>query len=450
MTLKETVAQQIQASRWPGYVYTYPHKKAYRLFEKLDMTSVWKEAPDKLNLYVHVPFCETRCTYCNLFLMPLGKKDQGGAQEYTDMYVDAVIRQIESYRPLFNNPEIVSVYFGGGTPNYFSLKQLDRIVDRLRQAFPNWDSEIEPSIECLPYLLDEEYLQGLREMGFRRISMGVQSLDHGDLKVMNRESDSARILDIYRLARQAGLNTNIDIIYGLPGQNMEAMIQNLMRVLSLSPQPSTINLYPLVVRELTGMAKIVPGGHASGEEKYEFFHEACRILAENGYQWESSVRFSLVGGNSTYKQQILEFEGICTLGLGSGARSYAPTVSYAQPYKVRRGPTKGIINAYIEADFAEGIPFEAFFFGPDELKRRFVIYSFLLGALDFSRYQGEYGESPDQSYPAEFEALREHGLVEMNANRLLLSDKGRRYHDIVVNVFESEQVRRLKDAFDLQ
>lgn len=450
MTLKETIAQQIQTSRWPGYVYTYPHKKAYRLFEKLDMTNVWKKAPGKLNLYVHIPFCETRCTYCNLFLMPVGKKDQGGAQEYTDMYVDAVNRQIERYRPLFDNPEIVSVYFGGGTPNYLSLKQLGRIVNRLKWAFPNWSNEIEPSIECLPYLLNEEYLQGLREMGFRRISIGVQSLDHGDLKVMNRKSDSARILDIYRLARKAGLNTNVDIIYGLPGQNMEAMVKNLMTVISLSPKPSTINLYPLVVRELTGMAKIVPGGHVSGEEKYEFFQEACRVLAEYGYQWESSVRFALVGGNSTYRQQILEFEGICTLGLGSGARSYAPTASYAQPYKVGRGSTKGIIDAYIEADFAEGIPFEAFFFNPDELKRRAVIFGFLLGALDMARYQGEFGESPEQSYPAEFEALCEHGLIEIKAGRFLLSDKGRRYHDIVVNIFESEEVRRLKDAFDLQ
>jgi oxygen-independent coproporphyrinogen-3 oxidase len=108
--------------------------------------------------------------------------------------------------------------------------------------------------------------------------MGVQSLDHGDLRIMNRESDSARILDIYRLARNAGLNTNVDIIYGLPGQNMEAMIKNLMAVISLSPKSSTINLYPLVVRELTGMAKILPGGQVSGIEKYEFFHEACRIL----------------------------------------------------------------------------------------------------------------------------------------------------------------------------
>lgn len=450
MTLTETVAQQIQASRWPGYVYTYPHKKAYRPVDKLDMTSVWKEAPDKLNLYVHVPFCETRCAYCNLFLVPLGKQGQNGVQDYIDLYVDAVIRQIESYRPLFNNPEIVSVYFGGGTPNFLSLKQLGRIVGHLKLAFPKWNSEIEPSIECLPYLLDGEYLRGLREMGFRRVSIGIQSLDHSDLKIMNRESDSARILDIYRLARTVGLNANVDIIYGLPGQDIRAMIANLMKVVSLSPKPSTINLYPLVVRELTGMAKIVPGGHASGEEKYEFFQEACRILAEHGYRWESSVRFSLIGGGSTYKQQILEFEGICTLGLGSGARSYAPTVSYAQPYKIRRGPTKGIIDAYIEADFAAGIPFEAFFFSPDELRRRSIIFSFLLGMLDISRYRGQFGESPELSYPEEFEAIGEHGLIEVQGDKLCLTDKGRRYHDIVVNAFESQEVRRLVETFDLQ
>jgi len=322
-------------------------------------------------------------------------------------------------------------------------------MNALNEAFPNWKDGIEPCIECSPYLFDEEYILGLKKLGFRRISMGMQSFDDEDLKIMNRRSESTTLLDMYDLVKKAGLNTNVDIIYGMPGQSMEAMLKNLKKVIDLSPRPENISLYPLVVRKLTGMDEIAKGKSLHGGEKYGFFNEACRILVENGYQWESSVRFSLISGGSNYEQQSLEFQGVSTLGIGSGARSYGPNANYAQPYRVQPKPTREILNTYINANFAEGIPFEVFNFGDDESRRKFIIFSFLKSKLDTGIYFDNFGENPTDSYPTEFKVLAEMGLVKTVDGWLKLTDKGLRYHDIVVNLFESEKVQELKKGYTL-
>ena len=448
--MKELVHERIAASKWPGYVYCYPHKKAYRPVNNLNLSQIWDKSVNKLNLYVHIPFCESRCAYCNLFTLPIGRRDNKNNVGYIDNYVQSVVRQIEGYRHYFDNPKILSLYFGGGTPNYLSIDQLKKIVDALREAFPNWDNNTEPCIECSPYLLDKEYIRSLKELGFRRISMGMQSFDSNDLKTMNRCSEAKRLIEVYDLVRKAGLNTNVDIIYGLPGQDMKAMLKNLEMVMGLSPKSPNISLYPLVVRKLTGMDAIMQGRSISGDEKYEFFNEACKILEDNGYEWESSIRFVLGGSNSTYKQQLLEFEGVYTLGIGSGARSYAPQANYVQPYKIMPKPTKEIIDTFISTNFVKGIPLEAFYFNKDELRRKFITFSFLRATLDINRYKDEFGESPEESYTTEFQILNDLGLVEKKEKEIILTDKGKRYHDIVVDIFESEQVKQLKENYDLE
>lgn len=448
--IRNVLHKQISTSKWPGYVYCYPHKKAYRLKNNIDIGQIWAKPVSELNLYIHIPFCESRCAYCNLFTLPIGKCGKADNTNYVNNYIQAVLRQIKYYKRFFNSPKILSLYFGGGTPNYLSIEQLERIFSSLKSAFPNWDDEIEPCIECSPYLFDKLYIEGLKKIGFRRISMGMQSFDGNDLKIMNRYSEPTTLLEMYNLVKCVGLNTNVDIIYGLPNQNVEAMLKNLDMVISLSPKPENISFYPLVVRKLTGMDTINQSKSISGDEKYKFFNIACKMLTDNGYQWESSVRFSFIGGNSTYKQQTLEFQGICTLGIGSGARSYAQTTNYVQPYKVQPKPTREVLDTYINANFETGIPFEVFHFNNDELKRKFIIFSFLKAKLSIVRYYNKFGEYPENSYSDAFQVLHELQLIEKTGEWLVLTDKGKRYHDIVVNLFESEKVKQLKKAYNLE
>ena len=111
--IRTSLEKQISASQWPGYVYGYPHKQAFRLDNCLDMAKVWDGSVKELNLYIHIPFCEGRCAYCNLFTLPIGKRKKVGNSEYIDTYIDAMLRQIEYYKQFFDNPKILSLYFGG-------------------------------------------------------------------------------------------------------------------------------------------------------------------------------------------------------------------------------------------------------------------------------------------------------------------------------------------------
>ena len=208
--IRNVLHEQISVSKWPGYVYCYPHKKAYRLKNHINIGQIWAEPVSELNLYIHIPFCESRCAYCNLFTLPIGKREKASNADYLNDYVRAVLRQIAYYKQFFNNTKILSLYFGGGTPNYLSIEQLEKILSALKVAFPKWDDEIEPCIECSPYLFDELYIKELKRLGFRRISMGMQSFDGNDLKIMNRCSEPTTLLKMYNLVRCAGLNT-IDI-----------------------------------------------------------------------------------------------------------------------------------------------------------------------------------------------------------------------------------------------
>lgn len=435
---------QMSESKWPGYVYSYPHKKAYRTVEHLNLAKVWPVGTADLNLYVHVPFCIKRCSYCNLFLIPLGEPSKN--QEYVDRYIDALLRQIEFYTHFFKtpSPNIHSLYFGGGTPNYLSIAQLTRIMNALRTEFPNWIDGIEPCMEASPYLFNEAYIAALAELGFGRISMGIQSLNEDDLKIMNRDANPTTILDVYALLKKYGLGTNVDMIYGLQNQNMQAMQTNLKKLLALSPHSENISLYPLVIRPETGFGKQVAKRSlpmADDTVKYKFFEWACEYLSQNGYEWQSSVRFALRDTASTYAQQTLEFAGMSTLGLGAGARSYAPNHNYAQPYQVARGSSKAIIETYINADFGAGIPFDVFHFSKDELRRKFITFSLLKGKLDVNKYEDEFAESPLTAYANEFVALFQLGLLDQG-EVYRLTQKGKRYHDIVVNLFESEAVKQ--------
>ena len=199
-----------------------------------------------LGIYVHIPFCLLKCRYCDFVSFP---RDGCGAFE-PDAYANRVCREIEETSDEIKKGYIAdSIYFGGGTPTCIGTDMLGRILLAIKRDFSvSGDAEI--SIEANPETVTEEKAENLRALGFNRVSMGVQSLDDGVLGKLGRVHNAEKALRSYGILRKAGFgNMNIDLMFGVPGQNMKKWEDSLDKVIALGPEH--ISFYSLQIEEGT-------------------------------------------------------------------------------------------------------------------------------------------------------------------------------------------------------
>lgn len=440
----EKLNYEIVENYWPGYVHAYPHKRAYRRLNKNIVENAWNENINALNIYVHIPFCNKKCAYCNLFSTVWNENER---EKVYETYVDKLIEEIEYYSgKISGNVKIKSLFFGGGTPTVLSTKQIGRIVEQLRKHFHNWDENVEACIEAAPNTLNYDYIKELYEIGFRRISIGIQSFNEHELNVINRAGTLHNIVSLMKIMKELKINSNIDLIYGLPDQNIDSIFNNIDMVLALAPE--TITIYPLAIRGKTGIDKIDDTRMMSMQNKYDLYDTLRNRLEQGGYTCQTVVRY-IKNNESTYQQQRYEYAGIPTMGIGAGARSYAPTTHYCISYKVEDSLIKEEILAYLNADFSN-IEYDGFQFNLDELKRKFVMLSMLDPCIDEIQYKNEFKSDLTEDFKDELNALIKVHLLEKNNTKYLLTHKGRKYSDIAANIFVSPTVQELYNSYKLE
>lgn len=441
----DLLKSEIDENIWTGYVTYYPHKKAYKNLGVLDMKKVWKGVKE-LNLYVHIPFCDRKCAYCNLFSTVLSQKDRENVYE---KYVQKVLEEIEFYgKSVDRNCIIRSLYFGGGTPVVLTISQLDRIIKKFHNFFPNWSDDVEACIECSPERLSREYLQGLKSIGIDRVSVGVQSFVQAEIDFVNRNISTEQTIQTIQNIKNAGLNYNIDLIYGLPNQTEQSIMQSLEKAISLTPQ--TICIYPLAIRQGTAISYMDKNLMFTMAQKYEMFDKLRDFLETNGYECQTVVRF-VKTKNSTYQQQRLEYEGIPTLSVGAGARSYTDNLSYCLTYKVDDNLIKTIIEKYINSDISQ-LEFDGFEYSLNEERRKYLMLNLLDPKIYIDKYFKRFNSLPNNDFQLEFDALQKLDLVkyDKSENAFELTKKGRKYCDIAVDVFVSDNVRKLYNDYKVE
>ncbi|MBN1890890.1 MAG: radical SAM family heme chaperone HemW [Thermoflexales bacterium] len=203
------------------------------------------------SLYIHIPFCQARCSYCDFNIY-------AGMRTLYEPYVKAVCGEIEQAGTRLGYPRVSTLYFGGGTPSLLELALLERLVTACRAVF-ELDSEAEISLEANPGSLDTSWLAGLRELGVTRLSLGVQSAQADELALLRRGHSFADAIQSIQATRQAGFdNLNVDLIYGLPGQSLATWQDSLERTLLLEPEH--LSLYGLSIEERTTLALWVRRG----------------------------------------------------------------------------------------------------------------------------------------------------------------------------------------------
>lgn len=438
------LAEAIASCELPNYVYSYPSKRAYRPVDPpMTLAEAWSGHRGALNLYLHIPFCGYRCSFCTLFLTT------NHPAEMVDQYVGSLQRQIAMYGQLLAGSQVVSVYIGGGTPTTLTPAQFEAVFAALHEAFPDIAPGSEIAVEGSPDTMRKDLLVTLRDLGVNRISMGVQTLDPDEARRAGRRYPIDRVREAAELISTIGFaNVNYDLIYGLEGQTRESWLRSLHGTLELGPD--TVTLYPIVFRPLTVIDRHhgrAGAAFLTNREKYGLYDDAVDILTELGFRQNTFVRFSRRPVDGLL-QETADFGGVPLLGLGAGSRSYSPRLHYSTDFAVRSPSTNDIITGYggHRHDSAE-TPRIGFVISPDEARRRYCILNLSLGRLDRQAYERAFATALDE-WRDELDALVDAGCAERDADgSLVLTREGFKYSNVIATLFQSTAVTALEERY---
>ena len=282
-----------------------------------------------VSLYLHFPFCERKCRYCDFLSGPAGEETR---KEYIDLLCREIeLRAHEINAPAENTAAVDTVFIGGGTPSLMSPAQAARVMDTIRSCYHVLpDAEI--SMEANPGTVDPEKLRGFRAAGIGRLSIGVQSFDDSELRLLGRIHTAAEARETFFAAREAGFdNINLDLMSALPGQNIETWSHTLEAAVSLGPEH--ISAYSLIIEEGTPLASLLDAGKLpdlpSEEEDRRMYHFTKQFLASKGYRRYEISNYAKEGYECMHNCGY--WTGHEYLGLGLGASSYLDGERFKNP-----------------------------------------------------------------------------------------------------------------------
>ncbi len=292
--------------------------------------------PTSHALYFHIPFCVHRCAYCDF-------NTYAGQDSLIPAYVDALVREIELVGQ--GTPEKVSastIFFGGGTPSLLSVPQFSVIFDAIRQNF-DLSPDAEISLEANPGTLTQEYVQGLHDVGFNRISQGVQSTHPDELKLLERIHSYGDVVAAALSARKAGFdNLSFDLIFGLPEQTLDRWQATLKLIVGLRPEH--LSLYALTLEHGTPFGRWAAQGLLplpDPDLAADMYEWASDFLASEGFvqyeisNWAKEAPRSK--GLSSYECQhnLQYWRNLPYLGFGAGAHGYADGTRYSNVLRIQ-------------------------------------------------------------------------------------------------------------------
>ena len=372
-----------------------------------------------LGVYIQVPFCQTKCTYCNFHTGVVSR------ERYAP-YAEAVRREIEAWLAEsagseLSDARIDTIYFGGGTPSLLEPSALASVLAALKPRFAD-APELEITLEADPETIDASKAAAWRETGFNRISLGVQSFNDDELKATGRMHRRADIFNAAQILRGAGLaNISMDLIAGLPRQTRESWENSVSELLAVRPEH--VSMYMLEIDEgsrlgresLAGGSRYSAGAIPEDDAIAEFYESARARLAAAGYEHYEISNWGLPGKKSRHNLKYWRREPY--LGFGAGAHSFDGHTRWANVHDSARYVAsideKGSTREQIEPVTPSQALEEEFFLGLRQLE-----------GIDLHRIERAYdAELHDQfkNVRTRIEALRAQGLVEMDGDRVRLS-----------------------------
>lgn len=368
------------------------------------------EFPEALAVYIHIPFCRWRCSYCDFNIY-------AGMQRWFAPYIEALGKEIRRFGERAGRPLARTIYIGGGTPSLLPLPLLARLFEALHEAF-RIPPGIEITMEANPSGLSVAYLEGVRQLGVNRISFGVQSAHPGELRLLRRDHTFEEACAHIAMARAAGFaNLNVDLIYGLPGQPLHRWQETLEAVLALRPEH--LSAYALIVEERTALHRWIREGRVPAPdpdraaEMYEWTRDR---LAEAGYRHYEISNWARPGHESRHNLVYWRYEPY--IGFGAGAHSFIDgrrwmNVLHPKIYIHRIEAEESLI--------AEEEPLD-----PRTQMAEMIILGLRLveEGVEDARFRARFGHGIVEVYGAVIEGLEELGLVQWDGARLRLTGRG--------------------------
>ena len=421
--------EQQQISRYVSYMYSYPHKTAYRTLTPPVSLSPYLERLEgrEASLYFHIPFCAHKCGYCNLF------SQQCCDAERISLYLHTMRRQAEQLSVAAQGLKFTSFAVGGGTPLILDEGQLEELFC-LAELFGVHPSRVFTSVETSPEYTQKSVLRQLRARGVERLSMGVQSFNETELKKLKRRPGLGTVVGALENIVEAGFpQFNLDLIYGIEGQTVESFMRSLNTALTY--RPNELFIYPLYVRPGTRI-----NVRSTDDIGYAIYKSARELLVGQGFVQTSMRRF--------VRRETTETEFSCgdevMLSCGAGGRSYLGNLHYATPYAVRQQAIADEIGHYIRTtDFMTAA--NGFLLSTEEMQIRFIIKNLMYHrGVDLAEYEKRFGEKPDRNLFREF---TDRGWIEETGRIVRLTEEGMAYSDYIGQAFIPPAVRKLMSEY---
>lgn len=416
------------------YMYSYPHKTAYGRLQDVHLKDYLSRLTGRENsLYLHIPFCQYKCGYCNLFSVA------GQSERWMRDYVDAMQRQAEQISTaLPKGVKFTDLTLGGGTPLILPPSLLRRVFSMARDSFGFESEGHSVVVETSPNQTTEEKLALLKEEGVKRISIGVQSFHEEELAALHRFHKVESVRRALRSIRKMEFECmNIDLIYGIPGQTMDSLKDSLQQALEYEPEE--LFVYPLYVKPGTFLYQ--QGLKRSGDT-FLMYQCVRDILRDAGYQPHSMRRF--VKSSQKLPESLCGFGD--TISIGCGGRSYIDELHFCTVYAVKQEDCLTILKEYLETEDFLKIT-NGFILSPEEQKRRYVIKHILFGrGINQQDYQRHFGRTVLQDFPL-IKEWEQEGYVTAGEEYITLTEDGFALSDDLGPQLISSEVSKRTEEF---
>ena len=364
----------------------------------------------ELELYLHIPFCVSKCKYCDFLSAPSG-------EEQRQIYVERLCRRIRYWSDVIHNYgyEIVSIFVGGGTPSILTEAQITQVFEAVYESFPiREDAEI--TLEMNPGTDVKDKLPVYRKLGINRLSMGLQSADNKELKCLGRIHTYEDFRQVYQWAREAGFtNVNVDLMSAIPGQTLESYVDTLRKVADLEPEH--ISAYSLIIEEGTPFCeRYGEGRHAEElpdeDTERQMYVRTREILEDYGYHRYEISNYAKDGYECRHNLGYWDRKEY--LGLGAGASSLMDHIRWKEPEHI--GPSTGLVLEERE-DFTR-------LSRKDEMEEFMFLGLRKIKGVSEQDFYKSFKVSMDEEYKDNIENLIKEGLLVREEDRIRLTDRG--------------------------
>lgn len=379
-------------------------------------------------IYVHVPFCERKCLYCDFYSIVVSDREQFCA--VVDNYLSAVQKEAQYYKEQVRDCTFETIFIGGGTPTLLPPDRLGGLIVFLRSCF-SFVQEPEITVEANPNTLTHEMLTTIKEAGVNRISLGAQAFQDRLLAELGRTHGAADIAESVEMIQACGIeNFNLDLIYGLPNQSPAHWEESLREAVNL--QPTHLSCYSLIVEEGTPFFRLQEQGllNAADDDLQARMYDMTRkILVESGYCHYEISNFCRPYYEA--RHNLLYWLNEPFLGLGSGATGYLNRVRYTNVPSIEK---------YIDG-WSRGEPHYSSFHKASvdqEMDETMMVGMRLLAGVSDADFRNRFGSGLMEVYGPQIQELLKRGLVEFKDGVLSVTERGLYLENLVSGAFLRE------------